>query len=61
MEFTTKMKEMNRFYCHPSEICSINVTYTQTTSVKTFSPTGGGEQKADSFSPSKVSEKKLIS
>ncbi len=49
MEFITKMKKENRFVGPPSTIRSIDVTYTKkpNTSVTTFSPKGGGKQKAD--------------
>jgi hypothetical protein len=50
MEFITKMKIENRFYRHPSEIHSIDVTYTKKppTNAITFSPKGGGKQRDES-------------
>lgn len=48
MEFITEMKEINRFYRHSSAIGSIDVSYIKRpkTSITSFSPKGGGKQKA---------------
>jgi hypothetical protein len=50
MKFITMMKKENRFARDPSEIRSIDVTYTKKppNHVTTFSPKGGGQQRADS-------------
>jgi transposase len=50
MAFITKMKNENRFFCHSSEIRSIDVTYTKKppAAITTFSPKGGCKQRADS-------------
>ena len=50
MQFITTMKNENRFVRIPSEIRSIDVTYTKRpqTRITTFSPEGGGQQRAGS-------------
>ncbi len=44
------MEKENRFYLHPSVMCSIDVNYSKKpkTGVTTFSPKQRGKQKADS-------------
>jgi hypothetical protein len=50
MNFVTKMKNYNSFYRNPKDIRSIDVTYTKKppTSITTFSPKKGGQQRAAS-------------
>lgn len=47
--FILKLKKENRFVREPSEICSIDVTYTKkpTINVTTYSPKGGSKQRSN--------------
>ena len=50
INFITKMKNINTFYRKPKDIRSIDVTYTKKppTRITTYSPKGGGQQRASS-------------